>query len=143
MNKKTCVVANLILLAWFSLDMIGVPMGERYLVTRSYKEDGVFYLCYLIALLFFFFREQVGRYILSAWLFLWLVAQLFSHEWLTLFGGGEGMIRHFQDAIHWVESSTRYIPDVYHTILHLLLMAAYIVTLRYTFLRRRKNKVAV
>jgi hypothetical protein len=139
MKKKYCIVINLILLAWFSLDMIGVYVGDRYLVTRSYREDGIFYICFLVALLLFMMKEQIGRYLLGAWLLIWLIGQLLNHEWYTIFGGGEGRIRYFKDSFHWIYSSDRYFPDIYHTILHLILVAACVVTLCYSFQKNRKG----
>jgi hypothetical protein len=136
MKKKYCIIVNLILLMWFFLDMIGVYVGDDYLVTRSYREDGIFFICFLVALILFVVKEQIGKYTLSIWLLIWLIAQFLSHEWFTFFGNGEGRIRYFKNAIHWVDSSTRYIPDVYHTVLHLLIVIASVVTLRYCFYRK-------
>lgn len=138
MKKKSCIILNVILLVWFSLDMIGVYVGERYLVTRAYREDGIFYICFLIALLLFSFKEHIGKYILSAWLLIWLIGQFLNHEWFTIFGGGEGKIQYFKDAFQWINSDTRYFPDIYHTILHLILIAACVATLRYSFQKTKK-----
>lgn len=140
MKKSYCIIANLLLLGWFFLDMIGVYFGDKYLVTRSYHEDGIFFICFLTALLLFLFKERIGKYVLSIWLFMWLITQFFSHEWVTLFGNGEGKISYFRNAIHWIDSSSRYIPDVYHTILHLLIIVALVVTLHYCFYKKSLKK---
>lgn len=136
MKKIYCVIANLILLAWFFLDMIGIYFGKKYLVTRSYREDGIYFVIFLLAFLLFLFKERAGKYVLSAWLSIWLFAQFFSHEWFTIFGGGEGKIRYFENAIKFIYSDSRYIPDVYHTILHIFILAALVTTLCYRTKRR-------
>ncbi len=130
-SKRHCIVANTILLAWFFLDMVGVYFKESYLVTRSWKEDGIFFLIFLLALLVFVYKERIGKYILSAWLSIWLITQFFSHEWFTIIGGGEGKIRYFKDSIKLIDYKSRYIPDVYHIILHILILISLVMTISY------------
>lgn len=113
------------------LDMVGVYFKESYLVTRSWREDGIFFLILLLALLIFAYKERIGKYILSIWLSIWFIAQFFNHEWYTIMGGGQGKIRYFEGAIKWVDSKSIYIPDVYHTILHILILISLITTLAY------------
>ena len=36
------MIAQIVLLLWFFLDMTGLYLGDKCLVTRSYKEDGFF-----------------------------------------------------------------------------------------------------
>ena len=55
MKKKYVIISCTLLLAWFFLDMTGVYFKECYLVTRSYKEDGIFFLIYLVCVLLFIF----------------------------------------------------------------------------------------
>lgn len=40
-------------------------------------------------------------------------------------------MRFFKDAIKFVESDTRYFPDVFHTVLHILILIALITTICY------------
>ncbi len=65
MGKKSVIYSNFTLLIWFSLDMIGVYLEDSYIVSRSWKEDGLFFLIYLICFLVFLFKESVGKYTLS------------------------------------------------------------------------------
>ncbi len=127
-NKRYSIAANGILLAWFFLDMIGIYFSDSYLVTRSWKEDGIFFVIFLMAFVFYILKEKAGKYFLLIWLFLWSVTQFFSHEWFTIMGNGEGKIRYFKDAVKWIECETRYVPDLYHTILHILIAAALVTT---------------
>ena len=137
-NKKFSIAANLVLLVWFSLDMTGVYFDTGYLVTRSWRDDGIYFTIFLSALLLYLFKEKIGKYFLSAWLFIWLLTQFLNHEWFTIAGGGTRKIEYFQDALKWVTSETRYIPDVYHTILHLLILSALLTTIIYLIRMRKK-----
>jgi len=141
MRKRSCIITNIVLLGWFFLDMVGLYFGELYLVTRSWKDDGIFFLIFLISLLLFIFKERVGRYILTIWLSIWLVTQFLSHELFTIIGGGEGKIRYFEGSIKLINSDILYIPDLYHIILHVLILIALVTTLLYS--SSLKNKSAV
>ena len=44
MERKHCMIVQFVLLCWFFLDMTGVYLGDACLVTRSYKDDGIFFL---------------------------------------------------------------------------------------------------
>ncbi|CEP77715.1 MAG: hypothetical protein WBH84_02770 [Defluviitoga tunisiensis] len=139
MRKRSCIITNIVLLGWFFLDMVGLYFGELYLVTRSWKDDGIFFLIFLISLLLFIFKERVGRYILTIWLSIWLVTQFLSHELFTIIGGGEGKIRYFEGSIKLINSDILYIPDLYHIILHVLILIALVTTLLYS--SSLKNKI--
>lgn len=43
MKKIYCIIVQTILLLWFFLDMIGLKLGDKIFVTKSYKEDGIFF----------------------------------------------------------------------------------------------------
>ncbi len=141
MSKKQCLWANFALLAWFFLDMIGVYFGDTYLVTRSWKEDGIFFVIFVVALMIFIFKENIGKYMLAAWLTLWLITQFLSHELYTVIGGGENKIRYFEGSIKLIKSDTLYIPDLYHIILHILIVIALLLTIRYIIKDKRVKKL--
>src|SRR6056297_2984832 len=132
MKKFSCIIANLTLLVWFFLDITGVYFEKNYLVTTSWREDGLFFLVFVFALIFFIVKERIGKFVLIIWQILWLITQFFSHEWYTLVGGGEGKISYFKDSIKLFHSESRYIPDLYHIILHLLIVIALVTTILYT-----------
>ncbi|MBQ8123913.1 MAG: hypothetical protein IJ170_11530 [Ruminococcus sp.] len=136
MKKSYCIIPQLLLLAWFFLDMIGIYFSDSYLVTRSYKEDGIFFLFYLVTVILFIFKEKVGKWAVAVWTSIWFVIQFLCHEWYTIFGKGimgplEGKIKFFSGAVKWLEIEGRYIPDVYHTILHILILAVVITSAIY------------
>ena len=138
MKKKYCIISNIVLLLWYFLAMTGVYFGNKYLVTSSYKDDWFFMVIALIAFIIFIFKEKVGKYILLSWLSMWAITQFLSHEWYTIFGSGvmgsnEGKIEYFKDAIKFINSDTVYIPDIYHIILHIMIIVALITTIIYCF----------
>ena len=144
LKKKYCIIAQMILLLWFFLDMIGIHFGDKCLVTRSYKEDGIFFLIYLIAVVLFIIEEKFGKWFVICWMSMWFVIQFLCHEWYTIFNSGfmgtlEGKIEHFSGTIQWLQIDGRYIPDVYHTILHILIIISLTVTIIYSAKSKKKG----
>lgn len=86
--------------------MFGMKIGNKYLVEGAVKDE---------------------------WIFMWFVTQFISHEWYTIFGKGvmgnvENKISYFKDCIQLVHVPGRYVPDLYHIILHMLVVAAFVAT---------------
>ncbi len=138
MKKKYSIISNVVLLLWYFLAMTGVYFKDSYLVKRSYEDDWIFMMIPVIIFILFIFKEKLGKFILLSWLSLWFIIQFLSHEWYTIFGSGfmgtkEGKIEYFKDAIKFINSETVYIPDVYHIILHLLIIVAIATTAIYVF----------
>lgn len=80
MKKIHCITVQLALLLWFFLDMTGFYFGNNCLVWRSYKADGIFFLIYLIAVILFIVKEQIGKWFVIVWLGTWFVIQFICHE---------------------------------------------------------------
>ena len=136
MKKRYCIIPQILLLFWFFLDMTGARFGNTYLVTCSYKDDGIFFLFYLVAVLLFIFKEKIGKWAVAVWTSMWFVIQFLCHEWYTVFGKGimgslEGKIKFFSGTVKWLEIDGRYIPDVYHTVLHILIFTVVITSAIY------------
>lgn len=143
MTKRQALVFQWLLLAWFSLDMIGLCVPGFCLVEPALKEDGLFFGLYLAWVLAFIVRESIGQWLLTVWLGLWLITQLLAHEWYTLFGRGvmgpmAGKLEAFSNTLKWRDWPGRYVPDVYHTILHLLILMALIAMIRYVHSARQR-----
>lgn len=143
--KKYCIISNIVLLLWYFLAMVGVYFGDKYLVTRSYKDEWIFMVIPLVLFMIFIFKEKIGKYLLASWLGMWFVTQFLSHEWYTIFGNGfmgtlEGKFEYFENAIKFIDSDTIYFPDVYHIILHILIIIAFIATLKYIFYSNNQLK---
>lgn len=136
MKKKHCIIAQMILLIWFFLDMIGVYFGDRCLVTRSYKDDGVFFLIYLVAVLLFITKEKIGKWFVAIWSSMWFITQFICHEWYTIFNGGfmgtlESKFKNFSGTMQWLKIDGKYIPDIYHTVLHIFILLVLVSTIIY------------
>lgn len=143
MKKIYCITAQVVLLIWFFLDMTGFYFGDVCLVTRSYKDDGIFFLIYLTAVLLFIAKEKIGKWAVAVWSAMWFMIQFFCHEWYTIFNGGfmgtlEGKLKYFSGTLQWLKIDGRYIPDVYHTVLHIFILAVLISTILY--IRKTGNK---
>ena len=105
--KNTCIIFQMLLLMWFFLDMIGVSFGDKSLVTQSYKEDGVFFLIYLVTVILFIVKVQIGRWFVAVWTSLWFIIQFLCHEWYSIFNSGimgsiEGKIEYFSGTLQWI-----------------------------------------
>lgn len=143
MKKIYCIIVQIALLLWFYLDMIGLYFGDKCLVTRSYKEDGIFFIIYFVTIIVFLIKENIGKWLSIGWMSMWYVIQFMCHEWYTIFGSGfmetlEGKIEYFSGTIQWFNIEGKYIPDVYHTILHILILCA--LTLTIVYVKRNKRK---
>lgn len=115
MKKIYCIIAQLILLIWFLLDMVGVYFGDKCLVTRSYKDDGMFFLIYLLAVILFIKKENIGKWFAIGWMTMWFIIQFMCHEWYTIFNDGfmgdlEGKIEYFSGTMQWLAVEGKYIP---------------------------------
>lgn len=148
MKKIYCIVLQIILLVWFFLDMTGFYLDGHCLVIQSYSDDGIFFLIYFAAVILFITKEKTGKWFVAIFTALWFTTQFICHEWYTIFnsgfmGGLEGKIKHFQGTIHWISIEGRYIPDVYHTILHILILSVFASTVIYIHKTRKQNNVTV
>lgn len=145
MKKVFALCPQLILLVWFFFDMTGLYFADKCLVTRSYKDDGIFFLIYLSAVIVFIVNERAGGRVLIIWLSMWFITQFLCHEWYTIFGSGfmgdtAGKIKFFSGTMQWLVIDRKYIPDIYHTVLHILILYALAATVIYTIKSRRDRE---
>lgn len=141
MSKRLCIISNMILLSWFFLDMIGINIGNRMLVSRSYKDDGIFFVIYVVLFVWFFIKDKLGKYVLSVWLIMWFITQFLSHWYFTIWGPSEDKIEYFANTIKFASASDRYIPDLYHIILHIVILFNVIVLMNYSVKSLNRKKV--
>lgn len=137
-SRKMCIISNSGLLIWFFLDMIGISISEQILVSRSFTEDGIFFIIFAVLLIWFMIKDKLAKYLLCGWLFLWFVTQFFSHWYFTILGTGEEKIEVFADTIKLISSSDIYIADLYHIVLHLLILIAFFFTITYCIKSRKQ-----
>lgn len=143
MKKRNYILPLVLLLIWFFLDMTGLYVGDNCLVERAYKEDSLFFIIYLATFILFLVKEKVGKWTTLIWLSLWFVTQFLNHEWYTIFDHGfmgttESKIQYFSNTIKWIHVEGRYVLDLYHVILHLLLLIAICSTCVYIIRTRKK-----
>ena len=131
-NKLYVLIPSVILLVWFFLDMVGFNINGKPLVEEAFKDDFIFFAIYVISILSFVLIDKIGRWVLSGWLFMWFVTQFFSHWYLTITGTGLKKIEYFKNTIKLFENETRYIADLYHIILHILILV--VLTLLIVFI---------
>lgn len=124
-NKLYVLIPSVILLVWFFLDMVGFNINGKPLVEEAFKDDFIFFAIYVISILSFVLIDKIGRWVLSGWLFMWFVTQFFSHWYLTITGTGLKKIEYFKNTIKLFENETRYIADLYHIILHILILVVF------------------
>lgn len=131
--KKITAILNVILLIWFSFDMTGLSFGNSVLVSAAYKDDWIFLAIFLVAFVLFICNDRIGKYVLLGWLIMWFITQFYFHWFFTIWGPWEDKINYFSNTVKLIDSPTRYIPDLYHIILHVLILLAMISTLVYFF----------
>lgn len=141
MSKKICIRANLILLIWFFFDMTGLRIGNFILTEMAWREDGIFFIIYIACFLLFLFKEKFGKYVLSIWIFLWGITQFFSHWYYTIFGASQSKLNMYNNIYSETynivsRSETTIVPDLYHIILHILIVISFLCTIN--CLRRKK-----
>ena len=141
MNKKNAIAINILLLLWFMLDMTGLQIGNKVLVSRSWKEDGIFMLIFISLFILFIFKEKLGKYMLTIWLLMWFVLQFFSHWSFTIadVGIGTDKIKYYEGTIKIIDTTSRYVPDLYHTVEHILILLAIIVMVIFCIRSRGKK----
>lgn len=111
--------------------MTGLYLGDKYLVTTAYKDDGIFMFIYILTFLLFILKEKISKYFLCICLVLWGGTPFISHWYYTILGGEEAKISVLKDAIKLFQSDTIYIPDLYHIILHGLILLRRSIWLSY------------
>ena len=81
----------------------------------------------------FLLWEPIGKWVLFVELALWLVEQFFCHEYFTIFGSSSKKLKGYNECFEctvklFPVSETRLIPDLYHIVLHLLILADLVLT---------------
>ncbi len=111
--------------------------GRRHLQAGEYllvkgvgvkSAEGFMPALFTAGALLYLLRPQAGRRVLLAVLLLWLTVQFFCHWYCTLFGASPrrkpaGYNQCFAGTLRLIpQSDTRLIPDLYHIVLHALIL---------------------
>lgn len=133
------ILAQAALWLWFFGCIRTYRIGRILLVEGMGIKCAEFVMCclYSLGLAAFHALRPVGQWILLAILALWLVIQFMCHWYFTIFGASERKLKGYNDCfrntIHLVPASdTVLIPDLYHMILHALILINLAVCILWT-----------
>ena len=115
---------------WFLGCTTTYRIGKQLLVEGMGVKSAEFaVLClYSLGLAAFHCFQPAGRWILLGILLLWFAVQFMCYWYFTIFGASERKLQGyndcFRDAVRiFPMSDKRLIPDLYHIVLHLLILA--------------------
>ena len=121
---------------WFLGCTVSYRAGKKYLVEGMGIRSAEFaMLCvYTAALVCYYCFQPAGRWILFGVLVLWFVVEFFCHWYYTIFGATESKLKGYNDCFRntvriFPMSDIRLIPDLYHIVQHLLILANILVLL--------------
>lgn len=122
------IILQAALWIWFLGCTITYRLGKRLLVEGMGVKSAEFVmLCLYSVGLLLYYLLPAGKWILLSVLILWFTVQFFCHWYFTIFGASERKLKGYNDCfrhtIHLVPlSETRLIPDLYHIVLHTLIL---------------------
>ena len=131
-RRSTIVITILIQVAlwiWFLGCITTYRIGTCLLVEGVGIRSAEFIMLCLfsVGLVSYHFFQSAGKWILLIILVLWLIVQFFCHWYYTIFGASETKLKGynncFRDTIRlFPMSEKRLVPDLYHIILHVLIL---------------------
>ena len=131
-----------ILFIWFTFDMTGLSFGSTKIVTSAFIDesiDFIFWLVLLGCIVLFVLKDNIGKYIVTAYLFFWSAFQ-FSIYFRT----GERIISYnnfFADTHHIIAASQEIlIKDTYHIFLDIFILLSFIAVLVFLVKKIIKSK---
>ena len=124
------VIFQSVLWIWFFGCIVTYRFGPVLLVEGMGLKSAEFgMLCmYSLGIAAFWLWPGPGKWILFAVLCLWFTVQFLCHWRYTIFGASEKKLRGYNECVRgtvrlFPVSETRLIPDLYHIILHVLILA--------------------
>ena len=128
--RVAIIVVSCLLWLWFLGCTFTWKFGKVLLVEGMGLKSIEFAALVLFTLGFgsFLLWEQIGKWVLLVELALWLVEQFFCHEYFTIFGSSSKKLKGYNECFEGTVKlfpvcETRLIPDLYHIVLHLLILA--------------------
>lgn len=119
---------------WFLGCVTTYRLGKRLLVGGMGVKSAEFcMLClYSLGLIAYHCLQPAGRWILLGILLLWFTVQFMCHWYFTIFGASERKLQGYNDCFKdtirlFPMSDKRLIPDLYHILLHVLILLNIIV----------------
>ena len=124
------IFAQALLWIWFLGCVTTWRFGKVLLVEgMGIKSAEFVMLClYSTGLIAFYFFQTAGRWVLFIILVLWFVVQFFCHWYYTIFGCSERKLTGYNECFKSTArlipmSEKRLIPDLYHIVLHILILS--------------------
>lgn len=124
------ILMQAVLWIWFLGCTTTYRIGKHLLVDgMGIKSAEFIMLClYSIGLVSYHIFLSAGKWILLTILLLWFIVQFLCHWYYTIFGASEKKLRGynecFRDTIRiFPMSEVCLVPDLYHIILHILILA--------------------
>ena len=148
-NNKTVRTAKIVtiailglLLLWFTFDITGLKIGQTKLVTSAFVDepvDFVFWLGFIACIFLFILKDNIGKYVITGFVFLWGGVQLYIY--FKSKSGIESYNQFFSDTHHIIGASENFIvKDTYHLILDVLILLAFIATISYIILKLKEKR---
>ena len=148
-NSKTVRTAKIVtiallglLLLWFTFDITGLKIGQTKLVTSAFIDepiDFVFWLIFITSILLFILKDNIGKYIIAGFIFLWGGIQLSMY--FKSKSGIESYNQFFSETHHIFKASENFIvKDTYHLILDVLILLTLISTILYIILKLKTKR---
>ena len=142
-TAKIVTIAILgLLLLWFTFDITGLKIGQTKLVTSAFIDepiDFVFWLIFIGNIVLFILKDNIGKYIIAGFIFLWGGIQLSIY--FKSKSGIESYNQFFSDTHHIIEASENFIvKDTYHLILDVLILLTLISTILYIILKLKTKR---
>lgn len=130
------IIVQAILFVWFFGCICTYTFGKYILVEGEGIKSAEFVMLCLFSLgiLFFWWIPPFGEWFLLGVLLFWFVVQFFCHWYYTIFGASEKKLKGynecFKDTIRLIPASeSKLIPDLYHILLHLFILANIALTM--------------
>ena len=130
------IIAQIILWIWFLGCTVTYRIGKHLLVEGMGPKSAEFaVLClYSLGLAAFHCFQPAGKWILFGILMLWFIVQFMCHWYYTIFGASERKLQGYNDCFRgtvriFPMSDQRLIPDLYHIVLHILILINLILCL--------------
>ena len=123
------IICQVILWIWFLGCTITYRIGKHLLVEGVGTKSAEFaVLClYSLGIVLFHCFQPAGKWILFGILTLWFVVQFMCHWYYTIFGASERKLQGYNDCFResiriFPMSDKRLVPDLYHIVLHILIL---------------------
>ena len=133
--RNAIIVVSCLLWLWFLGCTFTWKFGKVLLVEGTGLKSIEFaaLVLFTLGICSFLLWEQIGKWVLLVELVLWLVEQFFCHEYFTIFGSSSKKLRGYNECFDgtvklFPVSETRLIPDLYHIVLHLMILADLLLT---------------